>query len=934
MLKTEIVAMKCLALISWLLISSHTFAQQQPRPFYPNATYEEDIPTFESVLGFPLGQRPVRYDEAIRYLKILADASPRVTLIEFGETYEKRKLYYAVVTSEDNHARLKGIQENLNQLSRALNLSPYVAEKIINSTPAAAWMAYGIHGDELSSTDASLQVVYQLAAGTDSTSVKIRKEVVVCVDPMQNPDGRERYLAQMQQWAGAVQNPDVQSIQHTGMWPWGRGNHYLFDLNRDWFILAHPETRASVKAILEWNPQLVVDSHEMGAFSTYFFNPPRAPINPNVSTRIRKWWQIFAADQAKAFDQYGWSYYTQESFDEWYPGYGEAWPLFLGAVGILYEQASTDGSLVKRPDGTILTFREAVHHHFVSSVANLTTAADNRKQLLKDFFLAKKNGMAGFEKGEPFTYFIVPGDNPSRVQQLVEKLIMQKIEVRVAENDIKVSGLHDYWDSKTRTRVLPKGTFIVSLNQPLGLLAKTILEFDPRMSSSFLNEERRSLEKDNRTKIYDVTAWSLPLAYGVESYWSSEKLAIRTKPINQVPQATGTVRKTQPTYGFIFDYSDDRAVQALARLLEKGFVARAAKEPFEIEGHSFTRGSILLKIHENPETLNQEILKTAEQTGVMIYGVNTALTTKGPDLGGNSFVLLESPRIAILTGPPINLTSFSALWHLLDYRLKFRVSILNANLLSSLDLKKYNVLILPSTWRGPQAYTQMLGNKGLKKIKDWTEDGGTLIGITNGAAFLADTASGLSNVRLRRQALKELNAFNKARQLEKEIDLVKVDSLEIWEGRKTEKQPPEAEKKSKQEEKELALADQRMRLFMPRGTIMSVELDPEHWLAFGLSKNVPSLIYTSYAYLSRTPVQTPARFSEAASLRLSGLLWPEARERWANTAYVTREAKGQGQIILFASEPNFRAYFHATERILLNALFLGPGFGARKTVPW
>ena len=927
--------LKLLVFISLFLLPSHLFSQQKPQPFYPNGTYKEDIPTFESVLEFSLGERPVRYDEAIHYLKILAKNSPRLKLVKFGESYEKRKLYYAIVTSEANHTKLDEIQKNVNQIANPLNLNPIAAESLIESTPAVAWMAYAIHGDELSSTDASLRVAYQLAAGTDPTSVKIQNELVVCINPIQNPDGRERYLAQMQQWAGAVPNSDVQSVQHTGVWPWGRGNHYLFDLNRDWFILVHPESQARVQAILKWNPQLVIDSHEMGSFSTYFFNPPRSPINPNVSNHIKKWWRTFAADQAKAFDRHGWSYYTQEGFDEWYPGYGEAWPLFIEAVGILYEQASTDGSLVKRPDGTILSYREAVHHHFVSSIANLTTAAEKRRALLKDFYLAKKNGMTAFKKGDPSNYFFVPRENPSRVYRLVEKLIMQKIEVKVAEADFRISGLHDYWNSKPSTKILPKGTFIVSLDQPMGRLAKTILEFDPRMSSAFLEQERKSLEKNKDTKIYDVTAWSLPLAYGVECFWSSEKPAIRTKVLKKVPQLFGRVKNTQPVYGFIFDYSDDRAVEALARLLQHGYIVRAAKEPFQIEGQSFARGSILLRIHENSKSLNEEILKTAQLAGVTIYGVNTAFTTKGPDLGGNAFVLLEAPRIAIVSGPPINLTSFSALWHLLDYRLKFRVSILNSNRFSSYDLKKYNVVILPSTRGEPKVYSQIFGDDGIKKLKDWVEDGGTLIGITNGASFLADTSRGFSNVRIRRQALKELDSYKKAFLLEKELDSTKIDSLKIWEGQIA-KERPKAEKSSPQDEKELALEDERTRVYMPRGAIMAVELDEEHWLSFGVGvrNKIPSILYTSYAYLSRAPIETPGRFSDSANLRLSGLLWPEARERWAGTAYVTREAKGKGQIILFAGEPNFRAYFHGTERILLNALFLGSGFGTSRTVPW
>jgi len=918
-----------------------SLAQAQALPFYPNGIYQAAIPSPETVLGFPVGERPARYDEVIRYLKVLADQSPQVRLVEFGETYEKRKLYYAIVTSEENLARLDEIQESLRALADPRKVALRDRSALIESTPAVAWMAYGIHGDELSSTDAALQLAYQLAAGMDSATMKIRRELVVCIDPMENPDGRERFLGQMQQWAGVVPNPDVQALQHTGLWPGGRGNHYLFDLNRDWFILAHPETQARVQALLTWNPQLVVDSHEMGSYDSYLFSPPREPINPNVSAFAKKWWKVFAVDQAKAFDRYGWSYYTGEWNDEWYPGYGSSWALYLGAVGILYEQASTDGSLVKRPEGTTLTYRESIHHHFVSSMANLTTAAAHRRELLKDFVesrtkvsLRESNSLAKSPRGEAKTYFIVPGKNPTRASRLVEKLILQHIEVRIADRDFQATGLHDYWHSNPSTKTLPPGTLVVSLDQPLGRLAKAILEFDPRMSSSFLEEERKELEKNKATKLYDVTAWALPLACGVECYWSAEMPAGSFRVMEKLPPVAGAVQNPEPAFGFLFDYSDDRAVEALAMLLQMNYKARAAKQPFEIEGRAYSRGSVLLKLQENPKTLSQDVQKVAEATGLTIYGVNTALSTKGPDLGGNDFVLLEPPRIAIVTGPPVNPPSLGTLWHLLDYRLKYRVTLLNPEQVGSFDLRKYNVLILPSSYAGPEAFSRTFGKEGIQKLRDWVESGGTLIGIAHGAAFLADTSTGLSNVRLRRQALKDLHLYEKALEIERKATQVAIDSLAIWEIKKAVADTARSTKAPPRDEKELALEDERMRLFMPRGAILSVALDPEHWLAFGAGEKVPAVVYTSYAYLSKDPVQTPGRFAEGDRLRLSGLLWPEARERWANTAYVTRESKGKGQVILFAGEPNFRGYFHGTERLLLNALFLGPGFGTSRAVPW
>ncbi|MCI0531642.1 MAG: peptidase, partial [candidate division Zixibacteria bacterium] len=334
-------------------------------------------------------------------------------------------------------------------------------------------------------------------------------EVLTIIYPMENPDGRDRYLAQMQQWNGDILNSDVQSIQHTGVWPWGRTNHYLFDLNRDWFILAHPESRSRAKTILEWNPQMVVDAHEMGPYDTYLFPPARDPINPNYHKNLLEWNERYAADQAKAFDRYGWSYYTREWLEDFYPGYGSSWGYLLGAVPILYEQASTDGSLIKRPDGTFLTFRESVHHQFTSSIANITTTADNRAELLQEFYQFKTEALGYGNKIGVQAYYITPGKNPSRAGRLIERLLAMNVEVEVAEADFTVKSARSYWGAAPVDKTLPKGTFIIRLNQPLSPLVNAVLEFDTRMSSKFLASERESLEKGEGTRVYDVIAWSM-----------------------------------------------------------------------------------------------------------------------------------------------------------------------------------------------------------------------------------------------------------------------------------------------------------------------------------------------------------------------------------------------------------------------------------------
>ncbi len=922
-----------LLILPFMAFNQTSAAQQTSFQFFPGGIFNPAIPAPDKILGFPVGDRPVRYTEAVTYWGNLANSTQRVRLVEMGETFEGRTLHYLIISDETNMQNLDQIKSAITKLGDPrLISSASESGRLIKETPAIAWMMYGIHGDELSGPDAAVQLAYQLAAGEDSLTKAFRKELVVCIHPMENPDGRERFLAQMQEWHGAVLHTDVQSIQHTGVWPWGRGNHYLFDLNRDWFLLVNPETKARVKAILEWTPQLIVDAHEMGALDTYLFSPGREPINPHINSKIMDWLHLFSRDQAKALDKYGWSYYTREWLDEWYPGYGSGWPLLLSSVGILYEQAGTDGSSVKRREGTILTYREAVHHQFVSSLANLTTAAQNRSRLLTDFYSLRKEAVSP-EKNRPAAYFIVPGNNLTRLNQFIRKLLFQHIEVEKSESEFTLNALHGYLNSAVVRKTLPRGTYIVRLNQPLSPLIRAILEFDPRMSDLFLEDERSSLLRDKETRMYEVSAWSLPMAYDLEVYWSESIPPIKTGKVKVVPGNNGKVSTDGPGFGYLCDYQDDASVRALVGLFRAGAVIRVAQQPFSIKSETFSRGSILLRKNENGSDLADIVNSVARNTGTHFVEVQSALAGSGPDLGGNEFTLLRPPRIALVGGPQINLTNFSALWFLLDQNMKIDYSILNSGGINRYDLRKYNVLVLPSGW-SVKSYENILGKEGIAKLKNWVQEGGTLIGIEEAAAFLADSSTDLCHTKILRQVLKQREFYDKWTRQEDRVKVAKIDSIRIWQGGGSPADTIRINPLAQEQLEWLKKKDEQTRLFQPRGSILRTRVDHKHWINYGLNSEVPVILYTSFAYLATDPVQIPVVFSGASDLRLSGLLWPVARSRWANTAYLTVERVGKGQIILFAGDPFFRAYFEGSSRFLINSLLLGPGCGTDQGIPW
>ncbi|MFQ6678179.1 MAG: M14 family zinc carboxypeptidase [Fidelibacterota bacterium] len=898
-------------------------------PFFLNGVYDNNIQSPSVFFGFELGSRPVRHWEAKTYFEYLDAALENATLYSYGQTYEGRELIYLTITSKENDKNIEQHRKNLQKLAdpRKLNKRENV-DNIIHSTPAVAWMAYAIHGDEVSSPDAAVFLAYQLAAGIDTLTQKILENIIVCIDPLENPDGRARILSQHQQWGGVIPNPDVQSLNHRGMWPWGRTNHYLFDLNRDWFATVHPESRGIVQAILDWKPQLLVDAHEMGAYDTYLFNPPREPYNPYNHPTLHKWWKQFATDQANAFNQYGWSYYTRDWNEEIYPGYGSSWGIFAGMVGILYEQSRTSGQLIKRPDGSKTTFREAVHHQFISSMANLSTAAAHREELLRDYYHIRKNAV----DSDPKEAFVFPlSDNLDRLDAFAETLKRQTIEVYVTENDIRLASAKTSANNIIKNTRIKGGALIVPVNQPLKALIQNILQFDIRLDTKSMEKERREVLKNSESTLYDVTAWSLPLAFGLEGFYTTSLPRFDMRPYDHLSD-DGELLNTNAEYGFIIDGAEDGIYIALSRLMENKIKLWAVMEPVQIEGQTYAAGSILIRKQSNPK-LNVELLsQIASESGINIVGIGTALAESGPDLGGNDVNLLQSARIALIGGPPISQYSFGSVWHLLDSRLQTRTTLLNFMSVRRTDLRKYNVIVLPSSWGG--AYKDILGKGGIKKLKDWVKDGGTLIAIGAAASFIADSSSGLSSVRKRRNILKELDSYQYNLSQYQATGSIAVDSLELWEGKQSEDETTKENDKKKSDISELKDQDELGRKLSPQGAILRVNLDPEHWLNFGCGDMTPVLFGTSTVLMTKNPAHSPARLAPASDLRLGGLLWPEAKERIANGAWATRERLGNGQVILFATQPNFRGYFRGSERLLLNAMFYGPGLGARASVEW
>ncbi len=946
----------------------------------PTAVFAEDIPDIAAVAGVALGERPIRPDEVLAYYRALAQASPHARLVEYGRTYEDRPLLVLAVSDPGTIARLDEFQkEHARRLDPRLQ-GVLTVEQLVK-TKAVAWMAYGIHGGELSSTDAAVALAYWLVAGTDDQAVQMRDNLVVLIDPCENPDGRNRYLTQIMSFAHRRANPDQDDLSHRAVWPWGRGNHYLFDLNRDWFSMTQPESERA-RLIASWVPQILVDSHEMGANATYLFPPPRHPFNPHLPANTSQWELTFSDDQAAALDAQGFPYYSGEWNEEFFPGYGSSWSSYHGTIGILYEMSRTSGTLVQKRGGTMRTFAEAITHQFTSSVANLTTLAHQKAQILHDQVAARQQAIDQGKNGQLQAWVFAPDPRqPRRVSEMAARLQAQGIEVESLQQPTKIRQLVDMRTGEKADRNLPVGSILVRAAQPSGYLAHALLDPHVPMSSTFLQEEREYLEKRKGSRLYETTAWSVPLSVGVPAYWSPQEPKGSWRPFVEERQEIRQGVPSRFTY-LIIDGDPDVGPRVLADLLQDGFNVQVATKDFSVKGHDFRAGALVLRQEAQTVALLAQLPRIVQKHSVPLVPIQTSRATSGPDLGGTHFDVLVAPRVGVLAGSPVSTGTFGAIWHYLDHELDLRFSNIDISRVRVTDLSRYNVLIFPPVRGGTGMYRQTIGPTGMEKIRDWVQAGGTAIGLEGGAAMLADPESALTQARFRSQALAlhPSPVWSISAREAREAGRIQATGLHVTgaipegeapagsldhghlydvspllgpgalpftrgveQGTALNTQPvPMADwikptlaaGKAASDEADMAAVDDRLRRFMPQGALLRVDLDPELFLGYGLDEDITVWFGGDDTLVAGEPVQVGGRFADIGQLHLAGLLWPEAAARMAHTAYVTREAVGRGQVILFAANPLFRRWMKDSERMFGNAVLLGPGLGTRWSTPW
>jgi len=817
------------------------------------------VPTPEEFLGYELGERFTSWEHILDYFTELTKKSDLITLQTFGRTYEGRPLVLAVVTSPKNRARLDEIRSDLALIANG-DADANKATAIAKNDPAVVWLAFGIHGNESSSAEAAMKV-----ASTLLREPALLDDLVVIIDPLQNPDGRERYIQWFGRTRGVAADPNPDAFEHQEPWPGGRYNHYLVDMNRDWAWLSQRETQARVAEYRKWNPQVFVDFHEMGYESTYFFPPDAKPINANLPREVETWLDIFGRANAAAFSAKGWPFFVGEFFDLFYPGYGDSWPSLHGAIGMTYEVAghSRAGTAVRREDGTLLTLADRIARHYTTGITTLKTAAAHHAELIRYTYDAAQTQLASAKQ----TYLVLPGSPNFEV--MLDLLQKQSVHVGMLGAPLSVKATRV--DSEAvETRTFPAGTAVISTKQPLGRLAQTLLEKSPVFTKGFVEEQRTKAEQDEPDEFYDLTSWSLPLAMNVETYVVTTPVA-DVKPYEKAPRAAFR----PAAYGYLVDGLDPNVYRLAGAMLRSSVNFSVSDNEVSFAETTYSRGSVVVLKGNNKSDLDATLARLVAESGVSIVPLESGWTG-GSAFGSERFHFVRDPKIGLIGGNGTGATSYGMLWHTLDVDTPIPHSSLSLESLRRVDFSRYRVLVLPD---GDYSH---LDKTTVARLQAWVKSGGTMVGVKGASAFLRD----------------------------KDVELSK---LKPWEA-------------PKKKDDDKPATDERYNQYRVPGTAFRTEMSSRSYLTFGVPRPPAVLIEGTAAYVPASHKVDNILTIDAKSPLVSGVAWPESIDRLKGSPYLVAEPYGNGQVITFADEPNFRLFWRGTLPLFLNAVLYSPSF--------
>lgn len=806
--------------------------------FFTIISFAQTIQSPSEFLGYELGSRFTNHHKVIDYFLYVGETSKKVQLQKYGETNEFRPLYVSFISSEENVKNLENIREANLKRTGILQGTP-------NSKIGIVWLSYNVHGNEASSSEAAMLTMYKLITEKQDWL----KNTLVIIDPCVNPDGRDSYVNWYNQTKSTPYNPNPEASEHIEPWPGGRANHYLFDLNRDWAWASQIETQQRLKIYNKWMPQVHVDFHEQGINAPYYFAPAAEPFHEVITDWQREFQTQIGINHTKYFDKNGWAYFTRERFDLLYPSYGDTYPTYMGAIGMTYEQAGNErgGLGVTIENNTVLTLIDRVAHHFTTGISTVEITSKNTSKLITEFEKFFQN------TGLKYKSYIVRG-NSEKINLLKQLLDLHEIKsFTSAGNKVKA---YDYESSLIKNIQTQNSDLIISTQQPKGKMVKALFEPVTKLSDSIT---------------YDITAWSLPYAYGLHGFASETNIPFEEN--NQFTYPTFSNEINQEAYAYIAKWNEVSDAEFLGALLEKEFNVRYSTVDFSIKGKPFNRGSLIIMRGENEKIkdFDKVISEIANKTNKKINAVSTGFADSGSDLGSDRMTIISHKKVAILSGEGTSSLSFGEIWHFFETQLKYPATVLNTLYFNKVDLTKYDVLVLPS---GYQADKEIY-----EKLTSFVEGKGTIIAVGSSVSNFADK----KEFSLKTKAIKDSLSLSK-----------KLVPYSQWE---------------REDLKNTII-----------GSIFKSNIDNTHPLAFGYSNNYYSLKLSEQSYDLLENGINVGYFPENTK-SVSGFAGSVAVKNIPNSLLFGVDKQGRGKVIYIVDNTLFRSFWQNGKLFLANAIF-------------
>ena len=861
---------RILPILVLLVLSMQVFAQQdafERFQFHPDLNYDQDITSPQEFLGYELGAEYTFHHQVMDYFKQLDEESDKLSFHKYGTTYEGRDLYYAVISSEDNMGNIEAIR------TANVELANNPESTSTEDKPVVVWMSYNVHGNEASSSESAMQTAYRLIAASDSETANWLENSVVIIDPMINPDGRDRYVYWYKSSRANILNTDANDLEHDEIWPGGRTNHYWFDLNRDWVWLVHPESQGRIAAYQEWMPQVHMDFHEQGFNNNYFLMPGTTPRNRELPDAYEDWADTFGRGAGEEFDKAKLNYATRESFDFFYPGYGSSYPSVMGGIGMLAEQGghSRGGRAVTTDDGYVLTLRQRVFDHYLNGVSIVKTAVENKQGLLNYF---RKSVSQSSQKGNT-TAYILKNNADDYTYQVINMLRKHNVEIERATEEFDQRNSYSYWDGSSSTRSFEAGDFIIKTDQPKHLFVNTLFRKQLQIGDSVM---------------YDMSTWSVPLAYNLDAAWTTNGVGVSTDMVSEDLVYPSGIDNNNAEYAYVIDWKQRHAPKALAKLWDMGYNVRSAGRSFSYSGKTYTAGSLVVLVgrnYEKRDMIDNDMQTLTEEVNVVVEGFDTGRMDTGMDLASSDSEPVQKPKVALMIDSPFSSYTAGQLWFLFDQWTEFGIDRIRSGSFNRIDLAEYDVILMPGAWGGLNG---VWSESQIEDLKSWVRNGGVLIGTEGSGSWLTKDRSGFTNVEL--------------------FEAEDEDSTEIDDKAYT-----------RYEDREDVFGLERI-----PGSAFKAIVDNSNPLAFGLPDRLYSLKFGDDGIIPNNSLHTVGYYVNEGEVLASGYASEENRENAKGKAFAAVHNMGSGKVVFLLDNTQYRMFWVGPSRMVQNAVMLLPGF--------